>query len=81
MHRVTVIGLGGMGSALTSALLEAGYPVTVWNRTAAKAAPLVDAGASQADSRPKRLRWLQPVPARPILLALQSRPAPRLSLA
>lgn len=50
MHRVTVIGLGGMGSALTSALLEAGYPVTVWNRTAAKAAPLVDAGASQADS-------------------------------
>jgi 3-hydroxyisobutyrate dehydrogenase-like beta-hydroxyacid dehydrogenase len=39
-----------MGSALTSALLEAGYPVTVWNRTAAKAAPLVDAGASQADS-------------------------------
>jgi 3-hydroxyisobutyrate dehydrogenase-like beta-hydroxyacid dehydrogenase len=50
MQSVTVIGLGGMGSALASALLDAGYPVTVWNRTAAKAAPLVEAGASQADS-------------------------------
>jgi 3-hydroxyisobutyrate dehydrogenase-like beta-hydroxyacid dehydrogenase len=50
MQSVTVIGLGGMGSALASALLDAGYPVTVWNRTAAKAAPLVEAGASQAES-------------------------------
>jgi 3-hydroxyisobutyrate dehydrogenase-like beta-hydroxyacid dehydrogenase len=50
MQCVTVIGLGGMGSALASALLDAGYPVTVWNRTAAKAAPLVAVGASQADS-------------------------------
>jgi 3-hydroxyisobutyrate dehydrogenase-like beta-hydroxyacid dehydrogenase len=39
-----------MGSALASALLGAGYPVTVWNRTAAKAATLVEAGASQADT-------------------------------
>jgi 3-hydroxyisobutyrate dehydrogenase-like beta-hydroxyacid dehydrogenase len=50
MQSVTVIGLGGMGSALASALLVAGYPVTVWNRTAARAAPLVEAGASQAAS-------------------------------
>ncbi len=50
MQSVTVIGLGGMGSALASALLNAGYPVTVWNRTSAKAAPLVEAGASQADN-------------------------------
>ena len=50
MQSVTVIGLGGMGSALATALLGAGYPVTVWNRTAAKAAPLVKAGASQAAS-------------------------------
>jgi 3-hydroxyisobutyrate dehydrogenase-like beta-hydroxyacid dehydrogenase len=50
MQSVTVIGLGGMGSALASALLDADYTVTVWNRTAAKAAPLVEAGASQADS-------------------------------
>lgn len=30
---VTVIGLGAMGSALASALVEAGHPTTVWNRT------------------------------------------------
>lgn len=50
MQSVTVIGLGGMGSALATALLDAGYPVTVWNRTAARAAPLVEVGARQADS-------------------------------
>ena len=50
MDKVTVIGLGGMGTALATALLDAGYTVTVWNRTAAKAAPLVEVGASQADS-------------------------------
>ncbi len=31
-------------------LLEAGYPVTVWNRTAVKTKPLVEAGATQADT-------------------------------
>jgi 3-hydroxyisobutyrate dehydrogenase-like beta-hydroxyacid dehydrogenase len=31
-------------------LLEAGYPVTVWNRTAEKCAPLVEKGAEQADT-------------------------------
>jgi len=30
---VTVIGLGAMGSALASALVRAGHPTTVWNRT------------------------------------------------
>ena len=30
---VTVIGLGAMGSALASALVAAGHPTTVWNRT------------------------------------------------
>jgi 3-hydroxyisobutyrate dehydrogenase-like beta-hydroxyacid dehydrogenase len=39
-----------MGSALAYTLLDAGYPVTVWNRTAARATPLVAAGASQAES-------------------------------
>ena len=31
---VAVIGLGAMGSALASALIGAGHPTTVWNRTA-----------------------------------------------
>ena len=42
---VAVIGLGNMGSALASALLSAGYQVSVWNRTASKAQPLVKKGA------------------------------------
>ncbi|MCE7008906.1 NAD(P)-binding domain-containing protein [Kibdelosporangium philippinense] len=45
---VTVLGLGDMGSALVRALLAAGYPTTVWNRTPAKAKPLVDEGATHA---------------------------------
>ncbi|GAB2871647.1 NAD(P)-dependent oxidoreductase [Streptomyces mayteni] len=47
---VTVIGLGAMGSAMATALLDAGHPVTVWNRTAAKAEPLVASGARLAAS-------------------------------
>ncbi|MFD3998252.1 NAD(P)-dependent oxidoreductase [Streptomyces sp. NPDC058548] len=47
---VTVIGLGSMGRALAEAFLGAGHPTTVWNRTAAKAAPLVAKGAVHAGS-------------------------------
>ena len=45
-QRVSVIGLGRMGSALATSLLEDHYKVTVWNRTAAKAEPVVQAGAT-----------------------------------
>lgn len=45
---VTVIGLGSMGAALATALLDRGHPTTVWNRTADKAAPLVERGARLA---------------------------------
>ncbi|QEV21658.1 NAD(P)-dependent oxidoreductase [Streptomyces alboniger] len=45
---VTVIGLGLMGQALARALLKAGHSTTVWNRTAAKADPLVAEGARLA---------------------------------
>ncbi|MEV1239177.1 NAD(P)-dependent oxidoreductase [Nonomuraea sp. NPDC050022] len=47
---VTVIGLGLMGQALAGAFLRAGYPTTVWNRTAAKAEHLAAQGAKVADS-------------------------------
>lgn len=46
---VTVVGLGSMGAALAGAFAGAGHPTTVWNRTAAKAAPLVARGAVAAD--------------------------------
>ncbi|WP_020660864.1 NAD(P)-dependent oxidoreductase [Amycolatopsis benzoatilytica] len=50
MNTVAVLGLGDMGSALARALLSAGHAVTVWNRSAAKAEPLADLGATVAGS-------------------------------
>ncbi len=50
MTDISVIGLGAMGSALAQCLLAHGHAVTVWNRTPDKAAPLVAAGARQADT-------------------------------
>lgn len=47
---VTLIGLGPMGQGMVRALLTGGHPVTVWNRTASRAAPLVAAGARLAAS-------------------------------
>ncbi|GAA4372377.1 NAD(P)-binding domain-containing protein [Actinomadura verrucosospora] len=47
---VTVLGLGLMGSALAEALLADGRSVTVWNRSRAKAEPLVARGAVEAES-------------------------------
>ncbi|MGW7465075.1 NAD(P)-dependent oxidoreductase [Streptomyces xantholiticus] len=45
---VTVIGLGPMGQAMTRTLLTGGHPVTVWNRTAARADGVVADGATLA---------------------------------
>jgi len=45
---VAVLGLGRMGSAMAESLLRNGHAVRVWNRTAAKADPLVAAGATRA---------------------------------
>lgn len=42
---LTLLGLGAMGTALARAWMNAGYAVTVWNRTPAKAVPLAAAGA------------------------------------
>ena len=40
------LGTGRMGSALAGRLLDAGNRMLVWNRTAAKTAPLVERGAT-----------------------------------
>lgn len=40
------IGLGNMGAPLATRLVKAGYDVHVWNRTASKAQPVVDEGAT-----------------------------------
>jgi len=47
---VFVIGLGNMGAALARTLINVGNQVTVWNRTTAKAKPLVEEGAILAVS-------------------------------
>ena len=56
MTPVTVIGLGPMGRAMAGALLAAGHPVTVWNRTAARAEPVVAADAVLAPTPSDALR-------------------------
>lgn len=48
--RVGFVGLGAMGSGIVRRLLAAGHDVTGWNRTASKAAPLVDEGMQPAAS-------------------------------
>ena len=47
---VTVLGLGEMGRALAAALLDAGHPTTVWNRSAGKADALAARGVVAAGS-------------------------------
>lgn len=42
------IGLGLMGKPMAQNLLEAGFPLTIWNRTASKADDLVRGGAKLA---------------------------------
>ena len=47
---VGVIGLGLMGRPMSMNILKAGYPLTVWNRTASRAEEQVAAGARLAKS-------------------------------
>ncbi len=50
-NRIGWIGLGRMGEAMVKRLTKAGHGVTVWNRTASKAEPLVEYGAAIARSK------------------------------
>ncbi|MEJ5221027.1 MAG: NAD(P)-dependent oxidoreductase [Tepidiforma sp.] len=51
IERVGFIGLGIMGGPMAANLLRAGFALTVWNRTAAKAEPLAELGAAVAGSQ------------------------------
>ncbi len=44
--RIGVLGLGRMGGIFGERLVQAGFPVGLWNRTAAKCEPLVALGAT-----------------------------------
>ena len=48
--KVSVLGLGNLGSAIAKKLLEGNFEVTVWNRTAGKAKDLISLGAVEAMS-------------------------------
>jgi 3-hydroxyisobutyrate dehydrogenase-like beta-hydroxyacid dehydrogenase len=50
LSSVAVIGLGAMGGRLARRLIDAGYDVVVWNRSAEKIRAFVDAGATAAES-------------------------------
>lgn len=49
-EKVAFIGIGVMGKSMAGHLLEAGYPVSVYNRTKSKADDLVARGATWGDS-------------------------------
>ena len=50
MQRIGFIGTGLMGNHMARNLMDAGYPLTVWNRTKHKTETLVSAGATWGDS-------------------------------
>jgi 3-hydroxyisobutyrate dehydrogenase len=47
-QRIGVVGLGTMGGAMAANLARAGFPLTVWNRTAGRTHELEDLGAAVA---------------------------------
>lgn len=49
-ERIGFIGLGIMGRGMAHNLLQAGFPLRVWNRTASRMEPFVAAGAEAGDS-------------------------------
>ncbi len=53
LPRVAFLGIGLMGLPMAKNLLSAGYPLTAWNRTRAKADPLAAHGAQVADKLPE----------------------------
>ena len=57
--KIALLGLGLMGLGMANRLLDAGYPLSVWNLNPDKTQPLAARGATVAKS-PGRLR-----PARP----------------
>lgn len=69
--KVAFLGMGLMGSRMSLRLLQAGFAVSVWNRSAAAAQPLLDAGAQPI------LHWAQLAKADVIALCLANDDAMR----
>ncbi|MFC7264448.1 NAD(P)-dependent oxidoreductase [Streptomyces lutosisoli] len=56
MEKIAFLGLGHMGAGMARQLLGTGHPLTVWNRTPAKAEPFVAEGATLAASPAEAVR-------------------------
>lgn len=50
MSKITVLGMGAMGSRMAMSLLKAKHDVTVWNRSLEKTKTVAEAGAKVADT-------------------------------
>lgn len=50
MDRIGFLGLGTMGGSMAANVVRAGFPLTVWNRTAGRAGHLVELGARESAS-------------------------------
>ena len=61
MASIAVLGMGLLGRGFAENLLSKGHTVTVWNRTASRCAPLVDKGATAADSPADAVRGAERV--------------------
>jgi len=49
-EKIAFLGLGNLGTPIAESLLEAGYELVVWNRTASKAEPLIKLGATVVEN-------------------------------
>jgi 3-hydroxyisobutyrate dehydrogenase-like beta-hydroxyacid dehydrogenase len=61
LMNIAFVGLGRMGSAIAGNLLQAGHPLTVFNRTQGKSETLAQAGAKVADSVAEAVRGCEAV--------------------
>lgn len=48
-NRIAFIGMGLMGSRMSKRLLQAGFDLSVWNRTSSACQPIIELGAKQID--------------------------------
>lgn len=61
MDTIAFLGMGLMGHRMAGRLLDAGWPLTVWNRDAAKCVPLAARGAREAATpadAAREARWV-----------------------
>ncbi len=61
MTRVGFIGLGRMGTPMAANIVDAGFPVTVWNRTAEKAQAFAEQTGAAVASDPAQLASMSDV--------------------